>query len=43
LLVMQSDQYHYAGPVLWKVSVWQLVIFDASRPWVETRIPAKQI
>jgi len=43
LLVMQTDQYHYAGPVLWKVSVWQLVIFDASRPWVETRIPAKQI
>jgi beta-lactamase regulating signal transducer with metallopeptidase domain len=43
LVVMQTDQYRYAGPVLWKVSVWQLVIFDASRPLVETRLPAKQI
>ena len=43
LLVMQTDQYRYAGPVLFKVSVWQLVIVDASRTLVETRIPAKQI
>jgi hypothetical protein len=43
LLVMQTDQYRYAGPVLWKVSVWQLVVFDASRIPAETRIPAKQI
>lgn len=43
LVVMQSDHYQYRGPVLWRVSVWQLVIFDASRSLVEPRIPANQI
>jgi len=43
LVVMQSEQYTQAGPMLWKLCVWQVVVFDSSQVPVETRLPAKRI
>ncbi len=43
LVVMQSEQYSQAGPMLWRLCVWQVVVFDSSHIPVETRIPAKRI
>jgi beta-lactamase regulating signal transducer with metallopeptidase domain len=43
LVVMQSEQYTQTGPMLWKLSVWQVVVFDSSQTPVETRLPAKRI
>ena len=43
LVVMQSEQYNQAGPMLWRLCVWQVVVFDASHVPVETRFPAKKI
>jgi hypothetical protein len=43
LVVMQDQQYNSAGPTLWRLCVWRVVVFDSSHIPVETRIPAKQI
>jgi hypothetical protein len=43
LVVMQDQQYASAGPTLWRLCVWRVVVFDSSHIPVETRIPAKQI
>jgi beta-lactamase regulating signal transducer with metallopeptidase domain len=43
VVVFQSDQYRQAGPMLWRLCVWQVVVFDSSNAPVETRIHAKKI
>ena len=42
LVVMQSE-YRQAGPMLWRLYVWQVVVFDSSQIPAETRLPAKRI
>ena len=42
-VVLQTAQYHEAGPTFWRISVWRLTVLDPSRIPAETRIPAKQI
>jgi beta-lactamase regulating signal transducer with metallopeptidase domain len=43
LVVMQTEEYRQAGPMLLKLSVWHVLVFDSSNIPVEGRIPAKQI
>jgi beta-lactamase regulating signal transducer with metallopeptidase domain len=43
LMVMQSEQYAQAGPMLWRMCVWRVIVFDASHIRSDTRIPAKRI
>jgi beta-lactamase regulating signal transducer with metallopeptidase domain len=43
LVVMQSEEYDQAGPMVWRLCVWHVVVFDSNHTPVETRIPAKQI
>jgi beta-lactamase regulating signal transducer with metallopeptidase domain len=43
LVVMQSKQYSQAGPMLWRMCVWRVIVFDPSQISVQTRIPAKRI
>jgi beta-lactamase regulating signal transducer with metallopeptidase domain len=42
VVVMQSDQY---GPdvALWRLYIWQVVVFDSNQTLRETRVRAKQI
>ena len=42
-VVLQSEEYSQAGPMLWRLCVWHVVVFDSIHNPVETRIPAKQI
>jgi beta-lactamase regulating signal transducer with metallopeptidase domain len=42
-VVMQSEEYDQAGPMIWRLCVWHVVVFDSIHTGVETRIPAKQI
>lgn len=43
LVVMQTEEYRQAGPMLLKLSVWHVLVFDSSNIPAESRIPAKQI
>jgi hypothetical protein len=43
LVVVQSEQYAQAGPMLWRMCVWHVIVLDPSQIPVQTRIPAKQI
>jgi beta-lactamase regulating signal transducer with metallopeptidase domain len=42
-VVMQTEEYRQAGPILWRLCVWHVVVFDSSHTPAGTRIPAKQI
>jgi beta-lactamase regulating signal transducer with metallopeptidase domain len=42
VVVMQSDQYG-PDPALWRLYIWQVVVFDSNQTPRETRVPAKQI
>ncbi len=43
LVVMQTEEYRQAGPMLLKLSVWHVLVFDSSNIPVESRIPARKI
>src|ERR1700674_1363837 len=43
LVVMQSEQYGQAGPMLWRLCVWRVMVLDSGHIPFGTRIPVKQI
>jgi hypothetical protein len=43
IMVVMHSEYSQVGPMLWKLYVWQVVVFDASQIPAETRLPAKRI